>query len=88
LLRVVVTISNVAASAVAAVSEPVTQRTGLFMLAAFCGERDENDLLAAAPPLRSGRQRQVRVDRQQREGHHQADRQRDRQRRGNRMSQS
>ncbi len=31
----VVTISNVAASAVAAVSEPVTQRTGLFMLAAF-----------------------------------------------------
>lgn len=35
LLRVVVTISNVAASAVAAVSEPVTQRTGLFMLAAF-----------------------------------------------------
>ena len=41
MLRVVVTISNVAASAVAAVSEPVTQRTGLFMLAAFCGERDE-----------------------------------------------
>ena len=39
----VVTISNVAASAVAAVNEPVTQRTGLFMLAAFCGERDEND---------------------------------------------
>lgn len=88
LLRVVVTISNVAASAVAAVNEPVTQRTGLFMLAAFCGERDENDLLAAAPPLRSGRQRQVRVDRQQREGHHQAYRQRDCQGCGNRMSQS
>jgi len=54
LLRVVVTISNVAASAVAAVSEPVTQRTGLFMLAAFCGERDENDLFGggAAVTLR------------------------------------
>ena len=35
LLRVVVTNSNVAASAVAAASEPVTQRMGLVMMAAF-----------------------------------------------------
>ena len=41
MLRVVVTISNVAASAVAAVSEPVTQRMGLVMMAAFCGEREK-----------------------------------------------